>query len=216
MKRNAQQTQEKILSAATVKFAGGGFAGARIDEIAEESGVNKRMIYHYFGDKQGLYEKVLITQMKHMYLSISLPPEGTPEQKIKNAIHAYLDYCQHHPSYISLMMWEMVSGWESLNRIADEVEDGIHYFLVGAIVEGMQQGIFYADLHPRLFLSLTTAQIFCFFPMLQHPHLLHDGASVRMPQQEIDKYKKLMVDHIMRSLKPGSTSAVHGMEGDLL
>ena len=57
--RDAKPTRELILEAATIEFATKGIGGARVDEIAARSGANKRMIYHYFGDKQGLYLAVL-------------------------------------------------------------------------------------------------------------------------------------------------------------
>ena len=57
--RNADVTREKLLLAATAEFAAHGAAGARIDRIAERAGVNKRMIYAYFGSKERLLETVL-------------------------------------------------------------------------------------------------------------------------------------------------------------
>ncbi len=57
--RNAKNTQSKILAAATQAFVALGPAGARVDAIAAAAGVNKRMLYHHFGDKQGLYQAVL-------------------------------------------------------------------------------------------------------------------------------------------------------------
>lgn len=57
--RNAADTQQKILAAARVEFARHGFAGARMDRIIKRAGTNPRMIYHYFGSKEGLYVTVL-------------------------------------------------------------------------------------------------------------------------------------------------------------
>jgi len=59
MPRDADQTRKRILEAATIEFASKGLGGARVDEIALRSRANKRMIYHYFGSKQGLYIAVL-------------------------------------------------------------------------------------------------------------------------------------------------------------
>jgi AcrR family transcriptional regulator len=50
MPRNAERTQAAILAAATAEFTAKGLGGARVDEIARRASVNKRMIYHYFGD----------------------------------------------------------------------------------------------------------------------------------------------------------------------
>lgn len=57
--RDPASTRQRILDAAAEAFAARGFAGARVDRIAAAAGVNKRMLYHYFGDKQGLHRAVL-------------------------------------------------------------------------------------------------------------------------------------------------------------
>jgi AcrR family transcriptional regulator len=57
--RDPERTRAAILAAATEEFTAHGLNGARVDEIAKRSGVNKRMIYYYFGDKGGLYIAVL-------------------------------------------------------------------------------------------------------------------------------------------------------------
>jgi AcrR family transcriptional regulator len=57
--RRSEQSQQLILAAAEAEFADKGLAGARVDEIAEESGVNKQMIYYYYGSKEDLYLAVL-------------------------------------------------------------------------------------------------------------------------------------------------------------
>jgi TetR/AcrR family transcriptional regulator len=57
--RNPGRTRERILSAALAEFAAKGFAGARVDAIARRASINKRMLYHYFGDKENLFRAVL-------------------------------------------------------------------------------------------------------------------------------------------------------------
>ena len=58
-RRNPDATRARILAAAEELFAAAGFAGTRIDAVAAHSGANKRMIYHYFGGKEALFETVL-------------------------------------------------------------------------------------------------------------------------------------------------------------
>jgi len=57
--RNPQRTRERILAAALREFAAKGFHGARVDIIARRASINKRMLYHYFQDKEGLFKAVL-------------------------------------------------------------------------------------------------------------------------------------------------------------
>ena len=58
-KRDPDLARRRILDAAAEAFATSGPAGARIDAIAADAGVNKRMLYHYFGDKSALFAAVL-------------------------------------------------------------------------------------------------------------------------------------------------------------
>jgi TetR/AcrR family transcriptional regulator len=57
--RNAEATRARILETARVEFVTNGLNGARVDRIAEQAGVNKNLIYHYFGSKDDLYLEVL-------------------------------------------------------------------------------------------------------------------------------------------------------------
>ncbi len=58
-RRDPDATRARILAAAEDLFADAGFSGTRIDAVAARSGANKRMIYHYFGGKEALFEAVL-------------------------------------------------------------------------------------------------------------------------------------------------------------
>ena len=57
--RNPEQTRRNILSAATTEFAARGLEGGRTDRIAEQAGVSKCMLFHYFESKEGLFQAVL-------------------------------------------------------------------------------------------------------------------------------------------------------------
>src|ERR1700675_1754234 len=57
--RDPERTRGRILAAALQEFAAKGFAGARVARIARRARVNKRMLYHYFGNKDGLFREIL-------------------------------------------------------------------------------------------------------------------------------------------------------------
>ena len=59
-RRNAAQSRETLLAAATEEFASHGLAGARIDRIAQAAGISKPMLYTYFGDKEALFDACLL------------------------------------------------------------------------------------------------------------------------------------------------------------
>src|SRR3954465_6989501 len=70
--RDPARTQAEILDVATREFAEHGYSGARVDEIAERTRTTKRMLYYYFGSKEGLYTEV----PEHAYPQIR-PAEQT-------------------------------------------------------------------------------------------------------------------------------------------
>ena len=57
--RNPDDTKRRILAAAKVEFAKKGLGGARVDDIAARAKANKRMMYHYFGNKEDLFRQVV-------------------------------------------------------------------------------------------------------------------------------------------------------------
>src|SRR6185437_16159949 len=58
-KYDPEQTKRNILEVATQEFSATGLTGARVDAIAERTNTTKRMLYYYFGSKEGLYQAVL-------------------------------------------------------------------------------------------------------------------------------------------------------------
>ena len=85
---NAEASRAEILAAATREFSEKGLSGARVDEIAERTQINKRMIYYYFESKEGLYRAVLERCYGHIRMSESamdlesLSPEDALRQLI--------------------------------------------------------------------------------------------------------------------------------------
>src|ERR1700743_4027097 len=90
-RRNPAATRQKLLAAARREFAASGLAGARVDEIAARAGVNKQLVYHYFGDKDALYLAVLewvFEEIRAQERELNLegvPPERPIRQRIEDA-----------------------------------------------------------------------------------------------------------------------------------
>lgn len=97
-----------ILDVATAEFAEKGLSGARIDAIAAATKTSKRMIYYYFGSKEGLYVAVLEEAYRRMrkieaeqHLE-DLPPEAA----LRRLVEFTFDHHQGNPDYIRLVMCE--------------------------------------------------------------------------------------------------------------
>lgn len=103
--RDAEATRARILSAARNEFASLGLAGARVDEIAARAEANKRMIYHYFGNKEGLFKAVL----EDAWMGIrdaeqALDLDHLPaEEALERLVRFTWDYYLENPEFIRLV-----------------------------------------------------------------------------------------------------------------
>ena len=102
------RTRAGILEVATAEFANKGLSGARIDEIAAATRTSKRMIYYYFGSKEGLYVAVLEESYRRMRrIEAGLHLEDLPpEQALRRLVEFTFDHHQGNPDYIRLVMTE--------------------------------------------------------------------------------------------------------------
>jgi len=111
--RNPRRTRERILSAALKEFAAKGFAGARVDLIAKQAAINKRMLYHYFGDKEGLFKAVLhrkISERRAWAANLS----SDPAERLPFWFRAAC----HDADWVRLLEWEALQG--DGQRVIDE------------------------------------------------------------------------------------------------
>ena len=120
--RNAQQSRKDILAAAERVFGEKGFYGARIDEIAQASGLNKQMIYVYYGSKEELYRQVLVTIYHRMELVERelLATDLTGEALITAVIEAYFRFLSNNPNFVNILMSENLMHAQLLKQIPRE------------------------------------------------------------------------------------------------
>ena len=109
-KPDAARTRQDILEVARQEFVEHGLAGARVDAIAERTRTTKRMIYYYFGSKEGLYSAVL----QQAYAGIraaedALTLDGLdPLTALRRLIGFSFDYEDQHPDFVRLIAIENV------------------------------------------------------------------------------------------------------------
>jgi AcrR family transcriptional regulator len=103
--RDPERTQERILAAALTEFASKGFAGARVDAIARAAGVNKRMLYHYFGHKQGLFRAVLLRKIRERAGWADAAPLDPGEN-----LAFWFELASRDRDWIRLLQWEGLQG----------------------------------------------------------------------------------------------------------
>jgi AcrR family transcriptional regulator len=107
-KRNADATRAKILQAALSEFSEQGLPAASTDAIAERCGVNKRMIYYYFGSKEGLYLAALESVYENLVaLEQEIEVEHLePAAAIEAMINLKIDYYLENPHFVSFLSME--------------------------------------------------------------------------------------------------------------
>jgi AcrR family transcriptional regulator len=102
---DAEQTKLDILSVATEEFANKGLAGARIDEIAARTRTSKRMIYYYFGSKEGLYIAVLEEAYRNIRnIERDLDVDDlSPQDALRELVSFTFDRHQQNPDFVRLV-----------------------------------------------------------------------------------------------------------------
>ena len=159
--RNPEKSKAAILTAAENEFAQKGFFGARVDEIAAKADINKRMIYAYFGDKEALYNQVLLnTYSKMEAVENDLVKQNLQgEALIKNIISTYFDFLFGNPNFVNILMWENLNKGFYLKRLENSTlnRKSIKYF-INAIENGKTDGIFNSniDSHQVVLSMITT------------------------------------------------------------
>ncbi|MFO1487868.1 MAG: TetR family transcriptional regulator [Verrucomicrobiota bacterium] len=111
--RNPQQSQQRILDAALAEFAAKGFAGARVDAIARAARINKRMLYHYFGDKEGLFREVLRRKIAERSASLASAPED-----VRELLPHWFQLACRDRDWIRLLEWEALQWGD--RKVIDE------------------------------------------------------------------------------------------------
>ena len=113
--RNPDRSKERILTAALKEFSARGFAGARVDVIARRAAINKRMLYHYFGNKEGLFRAVLRRKIAERQAWNAATPEQPAEY-----LPLLFDLACKDADWIRLLEWEALRGGEK--PVIDEAE----------------------------------------------------------------------------------------------
>ncbi len=103
--RDADRSQNAILLAARDEFAEHGLGGARVDRIAERAGLNKRLIYYYFADKETLFQAVLEQVYRHIReeeRELKLL-DLKPEMAVRRLVEFTWTYYLEHPEFLTLL-----------------------------------------------------------------------------------------------------------------
>lgn len=207
--RSAEVSRTKILDAGRIEFVTRGLNGARVDSIAERAGVNKNLIYHYFGSKDHLYLQVLETIYSGLRASQrdaevrDLPPiEG-----MRGLVGHTFDHFVATPDLIRLMSIENIHYARHLKRskIVKPLYKPLLQTIEKLLAKGQAEGVFHRDVDAiELYLSISALAYF----YLSNRHTLS-----WIFDQQFDAPKRLakrrahVVDMVLGYLQHGASVA---------
>lgn len=163
--QDPEGTRLNIIEVASEEFALNGLSGARIDEIAARTRASKRMIYYYFGDKEGLYLAVLEnTYRKVREGEAKLDVGGlAPLDALRRLVEFTFDHHHKHEDFIRMVMIENIHHAEFLEK--SQVIRQLNVTAIGTIEtiyeRGVKEGLFRPGLDPVELHWLISA--LCFF-----------------------------------------------------
>jgi TetR/AcrR family transcriptional regulator len=151
--RNAERSRERLLEAALEEFAAKGYAGARVEAIATRAGLNKQLISHHFGGKEGLYRAVMESRLGRPGGEL-----GGPELELPGGLAALFERASSDPQWARVLLWEALDG---SSGAGDERRRERYAHRTGWIVAEQQAGNLPDDLDPELLLvSLLGAAVY--------------------------------------------------------
>jgi len=109
MEIKKDSTEDKILEAAKNVFVTKGMEGARMQEIADEAGINKALLHYYFRSKERLFEAIFSEIIKFAFPKITRIAQSDEPfiNKIEQVVDAYIDLLIKHPFIPGFVMKEL-------------------------------------------------------------------------------------------------------------
>jgi len=202
--RDPERTRAAILRAATAEIRAHGLKGARVDAIAKRAGINKRMLYHYFGDTQGLYLAVL----EDTYAAIRAAEHGLkldecdPETGIRRLVEFTWQYFIDHPEFLSLLATENFNRAVYLRKSKKIrlLHTPLGDMIADLLRRGAAQGVFRRGVDPvELYISI--AGLGFFYMSNRHTLSTIFGRDLSTPDRLTQRGKHI-VDVVLAYLKP--------------
>jgi AcrR family transcriptional regulator len=202
--RNADETKERILEAATRIFGGKGFDGARVDDIAETAKINKQMLYHHFGNKDDLFTAVLeraYRNIRTQEAALDLSALRADAAVLKLVEFTWTYYVAH-PDFIRLLNSENQLEARHLKSSKNTREiNADHIGLMKKLLaRGRKEGSIRTGID-AMQLSVNISALGFFYLMNRHTLSTVFGRDL-MSRRQLDDHLGAMKDIVERWIKP--------------
>ena len=151
-KRDPENSRRRLLEAARDVFSRKGLGGARVDEIATLSGVNKQLVYYYFGNKKDLYLAVLekmYEEIREQELKLDLD-HLEPMEAMEKLLEFTFDYFTNNPHFVPLLGDENLHKAQHLktSKVIAELHSPLVETIKKTLAKGEARGVFRRGLDP--------------------------------------------------------------------
>lgn len=202
--RDPEETRARLLEAASTEFSLKGLGGARVDAIALGAGANKRMIYHYFGSKAGLYLAVLeqaYDRIRGHERALAVE-DCPPAEGIARLVAYNFAFCRDNPDFMHLLANENLHRARHLVKSAKvrQVNLPVIDTIGRLLARGEAEGVFRPGVDP-LDLYITIAALGYFYFSNIHTLSVVFGRDLAQPAT-VAARSDLHVDLVLRYLRP--------------
>lgn len=163
--RSVDRTKADIIRAAIEEFSEYGYAGGRIENISERTKTSKRMVYYYFGDKDGVYAAAL----REFYVNQRSTEEAFDLEHVpaldalKTLVGVVYDYHIKHAEHLRLVMGENIARGRHISRMRDlkKINSRILDRVEKIYRRGVEAGSMRAGIQPiDLYAIMTSLHVF--------------------------------------------------------
>lgn len=204
--RDAAATREALMAAATEEFARNGFAGARVDVIAASAGVNKQLVYHYYGNKEGLYREALeavYAQLREKERALSLA-DMAPVEAMAALVGFSFDYLSDHPEFISILTDENRYGGQHIreSKPLKQMHLPLVELLEATLARGVADGVFRRE-YDAINLYISVAGLSYFFFSNNHTLSVIFGKKLSSRAAHVQR-RKHVIEFTLNALRPSA------------
>ena len=194
-------TEEKIFNAARIVFQKKGFAGARMQEIADEAGINKAMLHYCFKNKELLFQAVfrnafsqLVPQINELFNS-----RDSVFEKIRKFTHSYISFVILNPYLPPFVIQEMNNNPEFVLSFLENENRPNPSVLISQIEKEIASGIIKPINPKHLLMNLISMTVFPFAAQMMIKGMLQ--ISDTEFNQMMEERKTSIAEQIINSIK---------------
>lgn len=194
-------TEEKIFNAARIIFQKKGFAGARMQEIADEAGINKAMLHYCFKNKELLFQAVFMNAFSQLAPQINaiFKSNDSVFDKIRKFTHSYISFVMLNPYLPQFVIQEMNNNPEFVMSFLKNESRPNPTLMIAQIEKEIDEGIIKPINPKQLLMNIISMTVFPFAAQMMIKGMLHVSDAEFNTMME--ERKTSIAEQIINSIK---------------